>query len=63
MCVNLRRTVWKNRPKKVIALYFKRFAYQEDSLSRTGHEKSCLNPGGPSSKAKYSLETDSEPVP
>ncbi len=32
-------------------------------LSRTGHEESCLNLGGPSSKAKYSLETDSEPVP
>ena len=25
--------------------------------------KSCLNMGGPSSKAKYSLPTDSEPVP
>ena len=25
--------------------------------------KPCLNVGGPSSKAKYSLPTDSEPVP
>ena len=33
------------------------------TLSRTGHEKSCLNLGGPSSKAKYYPETDSVPVP
>ena len=32
-------------------------------LSRTGHVKSCLNPRGPSRKAKYSLVTDSEQVP
>ena len=32
-------------------------------LSRTGHEEPCLNLGGPSSKAKYYLTTDSEPVP
>ena len=31
-------------------------------LSRAGHEKSCLNSPGPSGKAKYSPETDSEPV-
>ena len=31
--------------------------------SRSGHEKSWLNMGGPSSKAKYYLLTDSEPVP
>ena len=29
------------------------------SLSRAGHEKSCLNPGGPPSKAKYTTATDS----
>ena len=28
-----------------------------------GHEKSCLNQPGPSGKAKYSWETDSELVP
>ena len=33
------------------------------SSSRAGHVKSCLNMGGPSSKAKYSLVTDSEQVP
>ena len=31
-------------------------------LSRAGHEKSCLNPRGPSRKAKYERKTDSEPV-
>ena len=31
--------------------------------SRAGHVKSCLNPPGPPGKAKYSRETDSEPVP
>ena len=29
------------------------------SLSRAGHEKSCLNLGGPPSKAKYTTATDS----
>ena len=32
-------------------------------LSTTGHVKSCGNLGGPPSKAKYSLVTDSELVP
>ena len=32
-------------------------------LSSAGHEKSCVNQAGPSAKAKYSQETDSEPVP
>ena len=32
-------------------------------LSTTGHVKSGGNPGGPPSKAKYSLMTDSELVP
>jgi len=32
-------------------------------LSTAGHGKSRGNPGGPSPKAKYSLATDSEPVP
>ena len=31
--------------------------------SKAGHVKPCLNMGGPSSKAKYSQLTDSEPVP
>ncbi len=32
-------------------------------LSSAGHVKSCMNLAGPSAKAKYSPETDSEPVP
>ena len=32
-------------------------------LSTTGHVQSCRNPGGPPSKAKHYLLTDSEPVP
>lgn len=32
-------------------------------LSSAGHVKSCVNLRGPSRKAKYSRETDSEPVP
>ena len=32
-------------------------------LSRAGHVKSCLKIGGPPSKPKYSLVTDSEQVP
>ena len=34
-----------------------------DILSKAGHVKSCLKIGGPPPKAKYSLLTDSEPVP
>ena len=38
--------------------------YLENSrhLSRAGHEEPCLNPRGPSRKAKYYQKTDSEPV-
>jgi len=39
------------------------FEARWDVLSRAGHVKSCLKIGGPPSKAKYSLLTDSEPVP
>jgi hypothetical protein len=34
-----------------------------EDLSKAGHEKSCLNMGGPPSKPKYSCMTDSEQVP
>ena len=36
--------------------------WQDRHLSRAGHVKSCLNPRGPSRKAKYSQKTDSVPV-
>ncbi len=32
-------------------------------LSSAGHVKPCMNLAGPSAKAKYSWETDSELVP
>ena len=32
-------------------------------LSSAGHVKPCVKLAGPSAKAKYSWETDSEPVP
>ncbi len=35
----------------------------DGSLSKAGHVKSCLNMGGPPSKPKYSLVTDSAQVP
>ena len=39
------------------------FEALRDVLSRAGHVKSCSKIGGPPPKAKYSLLTDSEPVP
>ena len=38
------------------------FIYDSSILSSAGHVKSCVNLAGPSAKAKYSRETDSEPV-
>ena len=37
--------------------------YRDLFLSKAGHEESCLKPPGPSGKAKYYWETDSEQVP
>ena len=51
---------WKGQPQRVTAPYRKLL---EDISSRAGHVKSCLKIGGPPPKAKYSLLTDSEPVP
>ena len=36
--------------------------FDSSILSSTEHEKFCVNLRGPSRKAKYSLETDSERV-
>ena len=44
-------------------VYKKRFVELDVRKSRTGHVKSCLKMGGPPSKPKYSLMTDSELVP
>jgi len=53
------RTGWKAGPQRVTAPY----GYEpvEDS-SRAGHVQSCLNTGGPPSKPKYYLESDSKQV-
>ena len=37
--------------------------YLDSHLSKAGHEESCLKQPGPSGKAKYYWETDSEQVP
>ena len=39
-----------------------RSVWRDRYLSRAGHVKSCLNPRGPSRKAKYFQKTDSVPV-
>ena len=41
----------------------KKLESSESIPSTTGHEKSAGNLGGPPSKAKYDLVTDSEQVP
>ena len=46
---------WKARTCKIIL--------PSSILSSAEHEKFCVNLPGPSGKAKYSRETDSEPVP
>ena len=56
-------TVWKVGPQRVKAPYAKTYGHRRRHLSKPGHEKSWPNPRGPSRKAKYYRETDSEPVP
>lgn len=48
---------WKAAPKKMIVLYAKSFELVELFVSRAGHEKPCLNPGGPPPKAKYNIRS------
>ena len=55
-------TGWKAGRERVIVPYTK-VEWTRITKSRPGHEKSWLKTGGPSSKAKYSLPTDSERVP
>ncbi len=54
---------WKAAPQRVIVPYAKPLGLLESFVSRAGHEKPCLKLGGPSSKAKYVVMTDSELVP
>ena len=53
------RTTWEGRPERVKAPYAKGMCLYSNHLSKAGHEESCLNPGGPSPKAKYQSATDS----
>ena len=54
--------IWESEREKVKALYTKAWN-NLDTKSRPAHEECWLNMGGPSSKAKYGLSTDSEQVP
>ena len=54
---------WNGGPQRVTAPYAKPLSTPGDHPSTAGHVKSCRNLGGPPSKAKHSLATDSEPVP
>ena len=56
-------TAWKGRPERVKAPYAKPRRLRRRYPSNAGHVKSGMNQGGPPPKAKYSLMTDSEPVP
>ena len=57
---------WKSvgkRPRRRWQAGTGKFTIFSSILSSAGHEKSCVKLAGPSAKAKYSPETDSEPVP
>ncbi len=61
--VSARGTRRKAGPQRVRAPYPKARARARRHLSSAGHEESGANPRGPSRKAEYYRETDSEPVP
>jgi len=54
LVVQVSRSGWNGRPKRVRAPYAKTCAAGSGYLSTTGNVKACGNPGGPPSKAKYS---------
>ena len=56
-------TGWNAGPKEVRAPYAKTAPWDSRHLSRPEHEEFRLNCRGPSRKAKYYRETDSERVP
>ncbi len=57
------RMTWKSQSKRVKNPVDEMWKTPRRILSTAEHEKFRRNPGGPSPKAKYSLVTDSEPVP
>ena len=56
-------SLWEEAAQRVIPPYAKQSDLLVVFLSTVGHVKPRGNPGGPSSKAKYYLTTDSERVP
>ena len=58
-----RRSTWNRAPQRATVPYAKSYDLSMAFLSRTAPVKRGLNPGGPPSKAKYSLVTDSGLVP
>ena len=60
----LAEAFWKEAPERVRVPSAKRLWTSRTGFpSTTGHEKPCGKLGGPSSKAKHYLMTDSELVP
>ena len=55
--------IWKDNAIEGDSPVHKSNLLPSSILSNAGHVKSCVNLPGPSGKAKYSQETDSEPVP
>ena len=60
---NLSRTLLESWMKQGESPVDEKRTWQDWHLSKAGHVKPGLNLGGPPPKAKYSLITDSEPVP
>lgn len=60
---NLSRTLLESWTTKGDSPVDEKRTWQDWHLSRAGHVKPGSKQGGPPPKAKYSLITDSEPVP
>ena len=58
-----RGTAQESRAKEGDSPVLEKQQTLERTPSMAGHVEPCQNLGGPSPKAKYSLRTDSEPVP
>ena len=58
-----RGSFWKGATQRVTFPYPKSGREARRHLSSAEHEEFCMNPRGPSRKAKYYQETDSGPVP
>ena len=55
--------IWKDKATEGDSPVHKSNLLPSSILSKAEHVKFCLNLPGPSGKAKYLQETDSEPVP